>query len=215
MDLTRIGDFVDHFLVHRASKPKANYRRLKQLAQQLEYAVAFFGADTKLRHIDTLKVEEYLTHLEKKPRWNREPEPGDEPEAITAPTQRKYLHALSRLIQRARVLKLVASAHDPIRDLEDKPSGRRSTEADWLEHDEAALLLYAASLYEPKRSDSVQCAVPLVATLLLTGARLEEVLGLRIEDLNLERHTIRIRFWEDRRLKTEGAARTVDMPPRR
>lgn len=213
VDLTRIGDFVDHYLIYRASRPNASYRRLKQLAQQLEYAVAFFGADTKLRHIDTLKVEEYLAHLEKKPRWNREPEPGEDTETICAPTQRKYLHALSRLMRRARALKLVADSHDPVSNLEDKPSGRRLTEADWLEHEEAALLLYAASLYEPKRSNSIRYAVPLVATLLLTGARLEEVLGLRIEDVNLERLMIRIRIRSDRRLKTPGASRSVNIPP--
>jgi hypothetical protein len=44
-------------------------RRLKQLAQQLEYAVGFFGADVKLRDIDTIRLEEYLDHLAGKVKW--------------------------------------------------------------------------------------------------------------------------------------------------
>jgi integrase len=213
LDLTRLGDLGDHYLLHQARRPDVDVARLKQLAQRLEYAVQFFGADRKLRHIDTLAVEEYLRHLARKLRWDRAVIDGAPAETITAPTQRKYLHALSRLMRRARALGLVAASHDPVANLEEVPSGRRHTEAEWLEHDEAALLLYAASLYAPKRSDSVRYALPLIATLLLTGARLEEVLGLQVEDVYLERGTIRIRSRADRRLKTPGSSRSVAIVP--
>jgi integrase len=213
LDLTRLGDLVDHYLLHQARRPDVDVARLKQLAQRLEYAVQFFGADRKLRHIDTLAVEEYLRHLARKLRWDRAGIDGAPAGTITAPTQRKYLHALSRLMRRARALGLVAASHDPVANLEEVPSGRRHTEAEWLEHDEAALLLYAASLYAPKRSDSVRYALPLIATLLLTGARLEEVLGLQVEDVYLDRRTIRIRSRADRRLKTPGSSRSVAIVP--
>jgi integrase len=193
VDLTRLGDFVDYYMVYRAGKPDASVRRLKQLAQQLEYAVGYFGADVKLRDIDTIRLEEYLDHLAGKVKGNRGPDGNSEAETISRPTQRKYLYALSRLFRRARARKLVPPTHDPIANLDEKPSGRRATEADWLEHDEAALLLYAASLYKPKRSDSIRYADVLIGTLLLTGARLEEVLGLTLADVNLDRRTIRIR----------------------
>jgi integrase len=213
VDLTRLGDFVDHFMVRRASRPDASEPRLKQLAQRLEYAVDFFGADTKLRHIDTLAVEDYLDALAKKTRWNRAGSEDDQAQAITQPTQHKYLLALGQLMRRARALGLVPASHDPLGNLEEKPRSRRSTEAEWMEHDEAALLLYAASLYKPKRSDSVRCALPLIATLLFTGVRLEEALGLLTEDVYLERRTIRIQPHEDRRLKTPGSSRSVNIPP--
>jgi hypothetical protein len=113
-DLTRLGDFVDHYLVYRASKPDASERRLKQLAQQLEYAVDFFGAETKLRHIDTLAVERYLAQLAGKARWHRLAGQDIPAGTTSEPTQRKYLHALSRLFRRARALNLVPASHDPI-----------------------------------------------------------------------------------------------------
>src|SRR5207248_1943601 len=54
---------------------------------------------------------------------------------------------------------------------------------------------------------------PLIATLLLTGGRETEVLGLEVEDISFDRKTITFRPNAWRRLKTRRSARTVPLWP--
>jgi integrase len=56
-------------------------------------------------------------------------------------------------------------------------------------------------------------AYPLIATLLLTGGRPAEVLGLEIDDVNPKRRTVTFRRNQWRRLKTARSARTVQLWP--
>ncbi|HKI84156.1 MAG TPA: site-specific integrase, partial [Candidatus Krumholzibacteria bacterium] len=67
---------------------------------------------------------------------------------------------------------------------------------------------------QPKRADrAVPCAYTIVATVLLTGMRPREALGLRIEDIDWERGVIRVRRNSGRRLKNRGSKRFVPLWP--
>jgi integrase len=79
---------------------------------------------------------------------------------------------------------------------------------------EAGLYLECVRTYKPKRPDrAIPFLYPLVATYVLTGGRRAEVLGLEVNDINFERRTVTFRPSQWRRLKTEGAARTVTLYP--
>ena len=79
---------------------------------------------------------------------------------------------------------------------------------------EAAQLLDAAKHYEPKRDDlGMPFAYPLIATMLLTGGRRDEVLGLEVDDVSLERKTVTFRPNRWRRLKTKRSHRVVPLWP--
>lgn len=101
----------------------------------------------------------------------------------------------------------------PVAALLDKPRAAKR-EARWLEVPDAALLLEAARVYRPTRGDlAIPFTYPLLATLLLTGSRLAETLGLETDDISLERETVTFRVNRWRRLKTEGSFRTVRLWP--
>lgn len=95
----------------------------------------------------------------------------------------------------------------------DKPSARRE-EAKWLEVHEAALLLEAARVRRARRDDmAMPFAFELIATLLLTGGRKAEVLGLEVEDVSLDRETVTFRPNAWRGLKTATSHRSVPLWP--
>jgi integrase len=95
----------------------------------------------------------------------------------------------------------------------DKPQAQKK-EARFLEVHDGALLLEAARLYKYKRPDiAANCVYPLVATLLLTGGREAEVLGLEADDINFERDIITFRPNGWRRVKNEGSSRSVRLWP--
>jgi integrase len=64
-----------------------------------------------------------------------------------------------------------------------------------------------------KRPRGARLGFPLIATLLPTGGRLAEVLGLELDDVSLDRGTITFRPNTWRRLKTRGSARVVPLWP--
>src|SRR6266567_4643333 len=126
---------------------------------------------------------------------------------------RQHLNSLSNLYRRAMADGFVTV--NPVSTLlpTEKPKGA-ADEADWLEVPEAALLVEAAKHYEPKRDDlGMPFAYPLIATMLLTGGRLAEVLGLEVDDVSLERKTVTFRPNKWRRLKTKRSHRAVPLWP--
>ncbi len=126
---------------------------------------------------------------------------------------RQHLNSLSNLYRRAMADGFVTV--NPVSTLlpTEKPKGA-ADEADWLEVPEAALLIEAAKHYEPKRDDlGMPFAYPLIATMLLTGGRLAEVLGLEVDDVSLERKTVTFRPNKWRRLKTKRSHRAVPLWP--
>ena len=63
---------------------------------------------------------------------------------------------------------------------------------------------------------SGEAAYPLVATFLLTGGRLAEVLGLELDDISFDRRTVTFRPNAWRRVKTQTSWRHANVaPPRR
>jgi integrase len=164
-------------------------------------------SDRELDSIDVAEMGLYVDWLTRRP--------SRKAAGLSPSSQRKYLNSLSNLYRRAISERRVAIGHNPVSALMDKPQdGAGRKEANWLEVHEAALLLESARLYAPKKA---YLAMPylhaLLATLLLTGGRPMEVLGLEVGDVSLERKTIRFRPNARRRLKTAGSRRTVPLWP--
>jgi integrase len=67
--------------------------------------------------------------------------------------------------------------------------------------------------YKGRRGAHLPYAHALVATYLLTGGRHDEVLGLELDDISFDRHTIAFRPNRWRRLKTRQSRRTVPLWP--
>ena len=165
---------------------------------KLERAVAFFGKERVLPSIGRKDLLAWIERLR---------------QTMSEGTARHHINALSSLYQRAVAEELVGA--NPVARLmaKEKPKGH-AEEAKWLEVPEAALLLETAKEYHPKRDDmGMPFAYPLIATLLLTGGRLREVLGLEAEDVNMKRKTVTFRPNAWRRLKTKKSARTVRLWP--
>ena len=137
---------------------------------------------------------------------------------LSPSSQRKYLNSLSNLFKRAISENKVPYGHNPVAALLEKPQDSHGRgEAQWLEVHDAALLLEAARLYKPKRTDmaiSPQTLHAVLATMLLTGGRPSEVLGLRAADVSFDRQTVTFRPNEERtRLKTAGSTRVIRLWP--
>lgn len=138
-------------------------------------------------------------------------------------TVRDHLNSFSNLFRRAAGEEAVPPGHNPVKawldSVEDneKPTRGRTKEADWLEPHEAVLLLESARTWKQEETGGApNCsfAYPLIATVLLTGGRKSEILGLEVGDLDLsERHVICFEPNDHRRIKTDKSVRTVPVWP--
>lgn len=184
--------------------------------------------DIALRDIDGDVLARYVT--ERRARGHRQT--GG---SISNCTLRNELHSLSSLLKRAEYDKAIPL--NPMRgwaDLPDAPKSRRRC----LSRDEARALLQGAEA-EDSRIAALQAsggvevprsslgrggtpvpfthtahtqAAALVATLLYTGGRSQEVTGLLVEDVDFAEGVIRIRPNRFRRLKRSWAERMVPLP---
>lgn len=211
-DLTRLGSYIKHHL--RKKKGHVTERWLEQqCALHLEVAQDFFGAETRLADISSLRVSafaEYLALLGS----GRKGDGGTE-KPLSGPTRRKYLNSLSNLFRRAISEGIRPMGTNPVASLMDKPStSDQDYRPEWMEVADAALLLYAATIYRRKRPDlAIPYLFEIIATFLLTGGRSAEVLGLYVDDISFERGTVT--FWKNqtRRLKNRGSCRVVPLWP--
>lgn len=156
---------------------------LSMSEQQLRAAIEFFGNGRDLHEIGVSDVQRYAAWLAEQPvRRGKPSQPGDPPKPTLSPgTQRKYLNTLSNLYRRAQSEGVVPAGYNPVGAMMEKPVAAQR-EAEWLKIHEAALLLEAARLHNPKRDDiALPFIYPLIATFLLTGGRESEVLGLEVE----------------------------------
>lgn len=200
-----LGDYAAHHLVMKARAGRVGRQHLVALEQRLRVAIEHLGADTPLDAIGTREVRAFMNDLANKS--NRK---GG---TLSGGARRHYLNALSNLYVRAQEEGAVAPGFNPARALMEKPQARRE-EARWMEVDQAALLLEAARLYRPKRPDAATAGIyPIVATLLLTGGRRSEVLGLDVDDLSFDRRTVTFRPNRWRTLKTLTSHRVVPLWP--
>jgi len=196
---------VEHVSAKRqAGRVTAGWLELQ--AVFLERALAFLGGGRLLSSVGVEDVERWIADLRARPARGST-------RRLSEGTVRHHLNALSNLYRRAQSRRLVPPGYNPVAALLEKPVGR-AKEAAWFEVPEAALFLESARRLPPLTvPNALPFAYELVATLLLTGGRLSEVLGLEVEDVSLDRRTVRFRPNAWRRVKTRGADRTVPLWP--
>lgn len=152
-----------------------------------------------------------MEHVQDWAEWLRERGRGRRGNAtLGAGTVRHHLNDLSNLYRRAAAEGKVSPGYNPVAAWDRKPKGRAS-EARWLEPHEAALLLEACKTYRPERDDVALDLHAVVSTLLLTGGRFSEVMGLALGDLNFERRTLTFRPHPWPSLKTETSRRVLPL----
>ncbi len=137
---------------------------------------------------------------------------------LASGTVRHHLNVLSSLYRFAIENEMVPPSYNPVAMLYRKPSssnGRIQTKrAQFLEIDEAARFLDAArTLTRSKRRWLLDGLHEILSTFLLTGGRKAEVLGLVVDDVDLDAGIVRYRPNDFRPLKTPWAERTVPLWP--
>ncbi len=201
---TTLGGFAAEHLIAKAKAGRVTEGWIAEAEHHLDRAVAHFGAKRPLGGITVADVRAWAEVLAALPSGRRTG-------TLTGGTVRHHLNTLSNLFRRAMAEGY--ATFNPVAALVDKPQARR-VEARWLEAPDAALLLEAARLYRPARDDlGMPFAYALLATLLLTGGRESEVLGLETDDISLQRQTVTFRPNAWRRLKTETSFRTLPLWP--
>ncbi|MDQ3556203.1 MAG: site-specific integrase [Gemmatimonadota bacterium] len=198
-----LGAYAERHLELKDESGKVTRDHLEATEHHLRAAVEFFGIDRDLATISPQDVQRWVGHLQKSRSRGR---------TLSDGTVRKYLNALSNLLRRAVSERYVDV--NAVRDLMEKPQGARH-EAAWLEIPDAALFLEAARLWrpDPRFSRPNPAMYAIIATLLLTGGRESEVMGLDVEDISFDRRTITFRPNQWRRLKTRTSHRTLRMWP--
>ncbi len=184
-------------------------------------AVDFWGTERRLGSIEVEHVVDWIQYLRTVRTAHDRP--------LSDGTIRHHLNTLSNLYRRAQRRKYVAVGYNPVALLDrgERPRTPRST-TPFLEVPDAALLLEAARTYpRTSREPEMASAYPLLATLLLTGGRRGEVLGLELSDISFDRKTVTFRpnrwrgkdgtgrdRFEDRGLGARRAARRrLEQPP--
>lgn len=199
----RLKEYVADHLESKAKTEDVTERWLATVQNHLKAAIGHFGPDRKLSSIRTRHVRDWIEELLDTPNGR-----GG---TLSKGTVRHYLNSLSNLYRRTLEDEIVVQ--NPVANLMEKPQPEQ-TESDWLEAHEMSLLLEAARVLEPDTdAGALDFIHPLVATFALTGARKKAVLGLRREDIDFERKTVRFRPNQHRRLKTSGSNRTVPLWP--
>lgn len=203
-----LGAFAEYHLKQKKDNNEATDWTLGGVELSLERAVEYFGASKPLTAIYPNDVMAWAVHLRKTYKGKR----GSS--TLSGGAIRHCLNALANLYTRAIMDLKVPPGYNPVAMCgRNRPKGKRK-EAHWLEVHQAALLLEAAKLYKPERSD---VAIPdlraLIATSLLTGGRPAEIRGLAVADVNFAHKTVTFRPNEHRRLKTDTSKRTVPLWP--
>jgi len=201
-----LGDFAREHLAAKREAGRVTGDWLALQAVFLERAAVFFGPGRRLTALSVEDVERWIAAL------RRQPVKGAN-RPLSEGSIRHHLNALSNLYRRAQSRRLVPPGFNPVAALMEKPVGR-TLEAAWLEVPDAALLLETARRLPPQHNpQALPYLYQQLATLLLTGGRLKEVLGLEVDDISLDRRTVSFRPNAWRRVKTRGSGRTVPLWP--
>lgn len=186
---------------------KAEYRRPRTVARDeraLRVVLDHFGEDTRLSDFTVRSLTSYISARRQQPS-------GRLGTTIFAATILHELHALSSLFKRAIAEEIVEV--NPVSRIPEKPRIERA-EATWLEIGEAARLLRAAKeLDEEKSRRLIRFIYPMFATFLLTGGRLQEVVGLTVDDVDREAGSLHFRKNVYRPLKRARHDRRVTIWP--
>lgn len=199
---TTLARLIQHHLIMKAKAGRTSDSHMFDLESRLRSAVAFFGDGRDPQSIEPADVRAWAEDLAKGGRRK-------------SGTIRHYLNALSGLYGRAQEGLHVAPGYNPVAMLQEKPSGYRRSEAAFFEVADAALLLEAARVLgsQHRGSNETPGLYPIVATMLLTGGRKSEVLGLDIDDVSFDRALVRFHPNAHRRLKTSTSVRDVPLWP--
>jgi integrase len=205
---TTIAAFVEEHLRAKREHEQLTEGWLDESRHQLDRAIEHFGAGRQLASITAEDVLAFDAALKAGSQSGGR--------RLQASTRRHHLNTLSNLFAYA-LFKRVAPLN-PVAAIPPKRKPRGDAdEALWLEPSEAALYLEAARAFKPERHAPGQPPMPftypLVATLLLTGGRQDEVLGLEAADIDFDRKQVAFRPNEWRRLKTAKSQRTVPLWP--
>ena len=205
VDPATLQSFAAKWLVRKAEAGRTTPAWLAAMQRHLEHATAFFGVGRPLTAITSADVARWVTALRALP--------NGKGGTLGDGSVRHCLNSLSNVYRGAAEAQVVPSRYNPIADLMNKPMGK-PLEASWLEVPDASYLLEAARQVVPARPDLAYPALhALLATFLLTGGRLREVLGLEVGDVNFERAIVVFRPNGWRRLKNLGSARVVPLWP--
>jgi integrase len=197
--VTTLVTWVREHLIAKAKAGKVTDQWMEGEELRLGRAVEHFGADRDLSSVTVADARRWAEALTT--------------QGLSGGTVRQHLNSLSNLYRRAQTEEKVAPGYNPVAAMMDKPSAQKVA-AQWLEVPTAALVLEAARTFTPKRGDlAMPFAFELVATALLTGGRPAEVLGLELDDVNLDREQITFRPNGWRRLKTLTSHRSVPLWP--
>jgi integrase len=202
----QLADYVAYHLEQKAKTGRVEARWIACAETFLRRGVNHFGAGRYLDTIGVADVQAWLVGLAEGRHTEGKP--------LSAGSVRHHLNALSNLYRRAGAEEVVPPGYNPASALLEKPSGSGRAESAYLEVHDGALLLEAARLPGKRvNGHTMRDAYALVASLLLTGGRLREVLGLDVEDVSFDRKTVTFRPNAWRRLKTRRSARTVPLWP--
>lgn len=197
--VTTLVTWVREHLIAKAKAGKVTDQWMEGEELRLGRAVDHFGADRDLSSVTVADARRWAEALTTR--------------GLSGGTVRQHLNSLSNLYRRAQTEGKVAPGYNPVAAMMDKPTAKKVA-AQWLEVPTAALLLEAARTFKPKRDDlAVPFAYELLATALLTGGRPAEVLGLELDDVNLDREQVTFRPNDWRRLKTLTSHRSVPLWP--
>lgn len=210
------GKFVEHHLIQKKKSKLWADSLIASHQHRLDRAIEFLEKD-EARELESITVEDmqdWAAWLAQQPTSRRDPENPKAFRLMQPGTVRKHLNAVSNLYRRAQSEGYVPAGYNPVAAMLEKPRGE-ADEAGWLEVHDAALLLESARTVKLRREDvAAPMIYPLIATLLLTGARLKEVLGLRVSDISFDRRIIHIRPHRlRRRVKTRTSIRVVPLWP--
>lgn len=224
-----LAEFSAYHLVQKQRSGRFTTQWLESVQNHLEAAIQYFCnsgrslprhdvsgeavldgiSDRDLATISVADVQRYTSWLAQR----RLPRGG----TLSPSSQRKYLNSLSNLYRRAISEGCVPAGHNPVIAMMDKPRDEPSRrESAWLEVHHAAILLESCRRTERDRPAAAMDPAMLhaiVATMLLTGGRPAEVLGLQVEDISFARKTVTFRPNRWRRLKTATSHRTVPLWP--
>ncbi len=202
----QLEEFASQHLVEKARSGNHPRRYILDLEFMLKRACDYFKPRTPLAAVHMKDVLAWANHL-------RRTVAGKGGERLTEGRVRAHLMALSNLYTSAKAEGAVANSYNPVNDILacNMPKAERR-EAFFLEQHEAWALLEAARQWQPP-AGAFPHMYELIGTLLLTGGRPAEILGLEADDVSFQRSTVTIRPKPWRRLKTSHSHRVIPLWP--
>jgi integrase len=209
-----ISSFLPEFMKRwtneggRDGRPRSE-REIAELQNVKLYRAEQFFEDTALAKITRALVIDWSHRLLSDPGLTRRAVEAGETERPSGLSKRSVKHhvaALHNLFEHAIEAGLLPEGHNPCHKITKRLRVEKQ-KPKWLSPAEAVKFLKAAKA----EGDDFRA---LVMTLFFTGARLGEVLGLRVEDVRLDDNEVHIYANEHRRVKNASSDRTMSLWPR-